>query len=472
MIGNFLEVNECFCRMTGYSKKEILTLQIKDIEYIEDREETHKHLKKVLEKGDDLFETRHLRKDGTIYEAEVSATFFEQNGGKIVGFCRDITERKKTETYLQNSQRLDSLGVLAGGIAHDFNNLLATFFGNVELARELCHDERVIKTLSRSLASLERAKNLTSQLLTFAKGGSPIFVKLPLFPFLEETVRFALSGTKVTCNFIIPEDLWVCSFDKNQLSQVFDNLAINAAQAMPQGGSVEISAVNHRQEIHNLHGLPPGKYVRISFRDTGNGILPEFIPKIFDPFFTTKALGHGLGLATCYSIMKRHKGTIEVNSIIGKGTVFNLYIPASEEVLTQEVELKNPIQIEGNILILDDQESVGMVLVGQIQSLGYRTHYVTNTKDAVDYIQSELTCGRSPVALLIDLTLPGDIDGVEFLKKIRTLNCNVPALVTSGYADDPVMSQPECYGFSDSIIKPFLRAELEKKLNLALSQCT
>jgi signal transduction histidine kinase len=235
-------------------------------------------------------------------------------------------ELRRSEAQLQQSQKLESLGVLAGGIAHDFNNLMAGIYGYLDLALDMNPSEEIAPFLHKAMSSIDRARGLTGQLLTFARGGAPIPKVDDLFPFVEEVARFSLSGANVSCHFDIPSELWACNFDKKQIGQVIENLIINATQAMPDGGAIQLRAVNvtvHQDRANLSHG----KYVQISVRDEGVGIPQEILPRIFEPFFTTKDRGHGIGLATCYSIVKRHGGCIEVESTPGRGTTFHVFLP-------------------------------------------------------------------------------------------------------------------------------------------------
>ena len=211
----------------------------------------------------------------------------------------DITERKRSETLLQNAQKLEALGVLAGGIAHDFNNLLGGIFGYLDLAKLETSDEARRECIDHALSAMGRARDLTRQLLTFAKGGVPIKKVESLVSFLTNAVQFALSGASIRGKIEIPDDLWMCNYDSNQMAQVIDNIIINAAQAMPGGGSIEVTASNLLLRDRQHLTLPAGRYVCIAVVDHGIGIPREYLSRIFDPFFTTKQKGHGLGLATC-----------------------------------------------------------------------------------------------------------------------------------------------------------------------------
>jgi PAS domain S-box-containing protein len=248
--------------------------------------------------------------------------------GKTIGVVlvfRDITEKQRVSEVMQRAAKLDALGILAGGIAHDFNNLLTGIFGYVELARARSSDEQVLEYLDGTLAAMNRARSLSMQLLTFAKGGAPAQKRTQMIPLIRETVQFALSGAGVSCQFSLPDDLWTCHVDRNQIAQVIDNIVINAQQAMPYGGFLEVAARNVFADEGRLPALTRGNYVKLSIKDQGIGISKDVLPRIFDPFYTTKTKGHGLGLATCYSIVSRHGGCIEVESELGKGSLFHVY---------------------------------------------------------------------------------------------------------------------------------------------------
>jgi PAS domain S-box-containing protein len=288
-------------------------------------------------------EFRVIWPDGTVRWIWVVAAGLDKgqegNTVSIRGFAQDITERKEAEMErlrleqrLQSTQRIESLGILAGGIAHDFNNLLGGIYGFIDLALADAMPERAAERLRTAMSTIERARGLTRQLLTFAKGGAPVRKVGPLFPLVEETARFALSGSKVFCEVSIAEGLWDCAFDQGQIGQVVDNIAINALQAMPDGGTLDIEARNAVLRDGDIPALPAGSFVAVTMRDTGTGIPPEHLGRIFEPFFSTKAKGSGLGLSMSYSIVKRHGGEIIAESAPG-GASFTVYLPAADAAL-------------------------------------------------------------------------------------------------------------------------------------------
>ncbi|MBN1697603.1 MAG: PAS domain S-box protein [Spirochaetales bacterium] len=390
----------------------------------------------------------------------------EKNIIGVVLVFRDITEKQRLLEEAQKAQKLESLGILAGGIAHDFNNLLGGIYGNIELAAMNSRNTSVKKFLEHTVKTINRAKNLTGQLLTFSKGGIPIKKTEPLAPFIKDTVKFVLSGSNIECKFVFDDDCAYCRFDKNQIGQVIDNIVINAIQAMPDGGTIDVSVSNtiiHEKEYPNLG---PGKYVKISIRDRGRGIPKDILPYIFDPFFTTKQKGSGLGLATSYSIVSNHGGVIEVESEEGTGTICHVILPAFDEDDTMEADDRKPglMKGKGKILFMDDEqvirESIGEIL----KMLGYSYLTAKDGKEALAVFNDEKENGAPFSAVILDLTVRGAMGGKETAREIRKTDRDVPIFVSSGYADDPVIAHPSEYGFTDSIIKPFSVSELANLL--------
>jgi PAS domain S-box-containing protein len=408
-----------------------------------------------------------VRNGGERLIANTAAPIKDRDGQTIgvVLVFRDMTERQRSLDAMQRAARLDSLGVLAGGIAHDFNNLLGGIFGNIDLARSEARDPAIIEHLDATLATMSRARALTLQLLTFAKGGAPIQRVTPLTPFLQETAQFALSGSSVSCRFSLPERLWSCNIDKNQIAQVIDNIIINAQQAMPGGGAVEVAAANVAIEEGQVHSLAKGNYVRLSFKDRGIGIPREILPRIFDPFYTTKTKGHGLGLATCYSIVSRHGGCIDVESEPGRGSTFHVYLPASSEVGVVIEDQRVRHQGSGTIIVVDDEEVIRTTVRRMVEALGYSAVCRRDGAEAIDLYIKETRAGRKFAAIILDLTIRGGMGGREAVAEIRKVDEKVPVFVASGYADDPVMTDPVKFGFTASICKPFTIADLAKMLS-------
>lgn len=398
------------------------------------------------------------------YQKYFETYSYQPTKGQILVLVRDITGRKRMDEVLQNAQKLESLGILAGGIAHDFNNLLAGIFGYIDLARSISKEAKAIEYLDATLSAMNRARALTLQLLTFARGGSPVQKIMRLLPFIQETAQFALSGSNVLCRFDLPDNLWPCNIDKNQIGQVIDNIVINAEQAMPGGGTIELSAKNISYEEKGHPLLAKGDYVKVSIKDSGIGIPKEILPRIFDPFYTTKTKGHGLGLATCYSIINRHGGAIEVESEPGKGSVFHVYLPASAGPVVIQTAPSGKHKGSGAIIIIDDEEVVRDILKEMIESFGYTAVCKNEGKEAIEFYIKE-SANRTFKALFCDLTIPGGMGGIEVVAEIRKLNKEIPVFVVSGYAENSVMKDPCKHGFTASISKPFTMGELTEMLN-------
>jgi two-component system cell cycle sensor histidine kinase/response regulator CckA len=467
--GTFVEVNDKACEMLGYTREEFLSMSVTDIDV---PEHTDKKVPLILENlfltKAAMFETEHLAKNGRKIPVEVSIRLFELHGKPtVLSVVRDITERKRFEEELQKAQRLESLGQLAGGIAHDFNNLMGGIFGYIDLALATSKDNTVSNYLSAAMGAIDRARNLTGQLLTFAKGGAPAREIGAVLPVISEATNLALSGSNIAAAYDFAEDLWLCNFDKNQICQVIDNVVINAQQAMPAGGTVSISARNILLGLNEIGILPAGAYVKISIADTGIGIAAENLQKVFDPFFTTKQKGSGLGLSICHSIVKKHNGWIAVESCIGKGSIFSIYLPASSEATKKTAPMKQASvhRGSGRILLMDDEATIQRSLEKILGMMGYSVECRSNGKDTLTFLNDEIASARSFTAIILDLTIPGGMGGKEVAVEIQKMNLHIPIFVASGYSNDPVMANPNKYGFTDSICKPFTIDEISELLN-------
>jgi PAS domain S-box-containing protein len=384
----------------------------------------------------------------------------------LLGITRDITERKKMETEILRAQKIESVGVLAGGIAHDFNNLLTAIIGYISIAQmDAGPSGKILPNLKNAEKAAFRARDLTQQLLTFSRGGTPIKKVVSLGDMIKDAAGFALRGSNVKCDFSIPHDLWPAEADEGQISQVINNLVINADQAMPQGGVVRVRCQN--EVVGPESGLPlkNGKYVTILIEDKGVGIPKEQLPRIFDPYFTTKQKGSGLGLTAAYSIIKRHDGYIEVDSEPGVGTVFRLYLPAIVAEAAGKVKGEEEVFFgKGRVLVMDDEEIVRSVAGEMLKSLGYDVEFAERGETAIDRFLNARESGRPFDALIIDLTIPGGMGGKDTIGKLSSIDPEVKAIVSSGYSNDPVMADYRSYGFSAVLTKPYKIRELSETL--------
>ncbi len=377
--------------------------------------------------------------------------------GVVVVF-NDVTDSRRLEEELQRADKLESLGVLAGGIAHDFNNILTSVLGNIELARIYSEDnEKVNETLERAKDSSLSAKELTSRLLTFSKGGAPLKRKQDVAPLILESVRLALSGSNVQAQLDIAEDLWEVEVDIDQFGQVIRNLVVNAVQAMPHGGGLRVVAANSRPGEHDLPNLD-SPCVVISVTDSGPGIDREAVPKIFDPFFSTKDKGSGLGLSVSYSIIQRHGGLIDVQSEPDTGTTFRIFLPAFPLPVTKgdsQVIRRSESGREIKVLLVDDEAPVRQLVQTQMELLGYTCITAADGALALELYSRELEGDAAFDLVILDLTIPGGMGGEETLAGLKEIDPEVNAVVTSGYSKDPIVADYSGHGFVGALIKPF-----------------
>jgi PAS domain S-box-containing protein len=384
---------------------------------------------------------------------------------------RDITERARLEAEVLRSSKLESLGILAGGIAHDFNNLLTVVMGNLTLAML---DSQVAAAAGRWLREAEhgvlRARDLTQQLLTFAKGGDPVRTAVALPDIVREAAEFTLHGSKVRCIFDIAADLWPADVDKGQIGQVVQNIVINAVQAMPEGGALHIALRNAAVAAGDLPALAAGRYLKLSLADTGTGIRSEHLARIFDPYFTTKQQGSGLGLATVYSVVRKHQGHIEVESELGRGTTFRIWLPAAQRLPAVAAPTRPRLSRRtGRILFMDDEEPICRLATALLERMGYEANVVGDGSEVVREYGAARTAGRPYDAVILDLTVPGGMGGLEAMEALRKLDPEVRAIVSSGYSSDPVLANYRAHGFLGMVAKPYKITDLAKTIQTVLA---
>lgn len=396
--------------------------------------------------------------------------------GAIVVF-QDITDTLRAEAEMARIQKLESVGILAGGIAHDFNNILTSVMNSLSLARlAVDQREKLLARLDSTERAILRARELTGQLLTFAKGGAPLKKVIAIADLLKDSAEFNLRGSNVAATFRIAEHLWPVEVDSAQMHQVFDNLIINAAQAMPDGGTLVVGLDNCEVAEGEGGAVRPGSYVRATITDTGVGIDEAHLPIIFDPYYSTKPTGSGLGLATVHSIVSRHGGFLLVDSRVGEGTVFTIYLPA----LKDEVAVPPPPEETGEvaagdhrgarILIMDDDPEIRELLSELLSQDGYRPVAVAEGREAVREYHDALARGEGYDCLIMDLTIPGGMGGREAMARIREFDPGARAIVSSGYSNDPVMADYAGHGFAGRVAKPYQLAELVRVLHQVLGR--
>ncbi|MBC8018065.1 MAG: PAS domain S-box protein [Verrucomicrobia bacterium] len=587
MTGRILEVNDAYCKMSGYTRDELLSMGVPDLEAIERPEEVTAHIARIMTSGTDCFESQHRCKDGRIIDIETSVTFLQNLDGRLYCFIRDITERKRVDDMLRlkeftlgnifnaiywltpdakfwdvneaaekllgytheqflcmsvfdidpiftaerwpshweelkrtgslqfetinrtrdghdipveitanycryndreyncaivrditerrilqderiKGQKLESLGVLAGGIAHDFNNILTGIMGNVSFARTFIDEShRSSKILEQAEKASQRAADLAHQLLTFAKGGQPIKKTVSARQIIEASASLVLHGSNVVSAITIPDSLYAIDADEGQISQAFNNIIINAVQAMPDGGTITISAENVTLDSANMMSLAAGKYIKITFTDTGCGISPEEQQKIFDPYFTTKPSGNGLGLASVYSIISKHDGHISVRSMVGRGTTFYILLPAANRNIT-ETEADTTAVKTGEhytLLVMDDEELIRNLASDMLADQGYHVQTCSNGDEAVALYTAAKAAGVPFSAVIMDLTIPGGMGGKEAAQHILRIDPQACLVVSSGYSNDPVMADYARFGFCSTIVKPYSLTEIAQVLS-------
>jgi PAS domain S-box-containing protein len=405
---------------------------------------------------------------------EISAPLRDAAGrtiGMVVAF-RDITDALKMREERAKASKLDSLGLLAGGIAHDFNNILMAIMGNVSMARVTMPSGPSMRALDEAQQACLRARQLTWQLLTFSRGGAPVKKTTAIPRILKESAGLALRGSNASCTFDIAPEIWAVSADEGQLVQVFTNMMINARQAMPQGGAIRIRAENVVEPDGpgpRVGSVDAGRSVRITVTDEGIGIPEENLGRIFDPYFTTKQKGSGLGLATSYSIIKNHGGSVSVESKPGQGTTLRVTLPAST---SSELPLEPPTRVAprtgggpGRILVMDDEASIRRLAANMLTFLGHDVAVVDNGTTAVEQYTHALMTGEPFDAVILDLIVPGGAGAREAMELLSEVDPAVNAIVVSGYAQDSAMTEYRDYGFKGAISKPFTLEELNTALH-------
>ena len=480
--GRVVLINKVAETLTGWTQAEAMGQPFSEVFHIinqKTRRPCTNPVEKVLTTGQIIGLANHtvlIAKDGSERSVADSAAPIHDRESRVIGVVlvfRDVTEEERLEQELLKVKKLESIGVLAGGIAHDFNNILAAILGNIDLAMNFVDpEEKIYPLLSEAGKASLRAKDLTQQLLTFSKGGEPVKKRASISDIIQESSQFVLRGSNVRCIYHFAEDLWPVVIDSGQISQVIQNIILNADQAMPEGGTIEVDCENVLAPSAAL--LAPklaSPCIKITIRDHGAGIAADHLDKIFDPYFSTTSTGSGLGLAITHSIIMKHDGHISVESVLGEGATFTILLPATEE-RTRIAPRSHPEvpMAAGNerVLIMDDDEMVLEMSRMMLNELGYEAVTTKDGTEAIEVYKKALADGRPFDIMLMDLTIPGGVGGKEAAREILALDSGARMIASSGYSNDPVIAKPAEYGFVGAINKPYKLGDLASTVAAAL----
>jgi len=476
--GTILLINRVASKLTGWSIQDATGMPISKVFNIineKTRKSCQNPVRKVMNTGRIIGLANHtilISKDGTEYMIADSGSPIFNNKNEIIGVVlvfRNITEQQKIDQQLNQTQKMEAIGTLAGGLAHDFNNMLGIILGNTSHAQSILDESHdLYPVLAEILDATKKAQTLTQQLLTFSKGGEPIKKVTRIGNLIKESSEFVTRGSSCKCRFDIAKDLWAIEVDRGQLDQVISNLVINARQAMPEGGMIKISAENISVGQNYIKDYPVsnGQYIRICIQDQGIGISQHHLDKIFNPYFTTKQKGSGLGLATSYSIIKRHDGHIHVNSRIHEGSEFQIYLKASlADPPLVETETRTFHRGDGKVLIMDDDSAILKMAQRMFSKMGYHVDLAYDGHFAIEMYEKAMAESQPYDFVILDLTVPGGMGGAETISELKMIDPQVKAIVSSGYSNDPIMSQYKENGFVGVIPKPYTTNQVAKVLN-------
>lgn len=464
--------------LIGYDETDILGNSIFDFFEPESYENIRERLNEITHNSfrvDELCEAAFLHRNGDAVPVEVNAAPTLKEGVPI-GFlftAKDISKRRRIEEELLRAKKLESIGILAGGIAHDYNNLLTAIVGYITLAESTMKPgDEALTHLGQARYAANMAKTLSRKLITFSRGGKPAKKPAPVSPLLEDSLPFALAGSNIECELLIPKHLWPVEHDASQMSQAIHNIVTNSREAMPKGGTLRVKAENMRIRRRNGNLVEPGDWVRITIEDEGFGIPQQHMDKVFDPYFTTKEMGAqkglGLGLAISHSIIRNHQGYLLVESEPDRGTTVHIYLPASNPARGREGSSHGSTRNRGaiRILVMDDEEIVLEITGKMLKRAGYEIGLAKNGAEAIRLFTQSIEEDNPFHLALLDLTVRGGIGGKEVVRKLLEIEPGLKAVVSSGFSDDPVMRDFPIYGFSAAVTKPYdigdLREIIEK----------
>jgi PAS domain S-box-containing protein len=474
--GRLLEVNETYCKMSGYSDKELLSMRISQLESIETGHEVENRIQTIISRGEDRFESQHFRKDGTTFEVEVSVQYRSIDGGQFVSFIRDITKQKKMETLVHQSQKVESIGTLAGGIAHDFNNILFPIIGNSEMLIEDVPEDSPFKYgLNQIYTGALRASELVKQILTFSRQETGELKLMKLQPIIKEALKLirATIPTTIAIKQNIQPDCGAIKADPTQIHQIIMNLATNAYHAMEViGGEMNVRLKKVKIEEPDLFNpdIKPGTFACLSISDTGKGMDNELIEKIFDPFFTTKETGKGtgMGLSVVHGIVKSMHGTIQIYSEPDKGTDFHVYLPLAEDIKEQQVTHAKTF-IQGgseHILLVDDEKAIVELEQNVLERLGYK---VTSRSSSIEALEAFRAAPEKFDMVITDMAMP-NMSGDKLSVELNKILPGIPVLLCTGFSETMSEEKAAYLGIKGFLLKPIVMRDLSHKIREVLDK--
>lgn len=478
--GRVALINRAAEEMTGWPSNEAIGWPVETVMPVVDNqtgEPAASEVRRILDGGtavELLHDAGLVSRTGRQIPVARSCAPIHDRDGRVVGAVivfRNASADRERENEQVRAAKMDSLGVLAGGIAHDFNNILSGVIGHISLALHRAQgDRQLVHNLEEAEHAALRAKGLTRQLLTFSSGGAPIKASSSIVDIIASSLEFALVGSNVDYRLEAADDLWPAEVDVEQIGQVMNNLIINADQAMAEGGTITVRAANAELTEGHPSELAPGRYVRVTVTDQGPGIPTELRAKVFDPYFSTKEGGSGLGLSTAYSIVGRHGGHMSLRERSGGGAEFTILLPAGDRPIGPDDATDGglPPSGQGRVLIMDDEAVVIEVASEMLTALGYRVEAAVTGEEALRYYLQAMAQEDRFDVVIMDLTIPGGMGGKEAVAKLREIDPRVKAIVSSGYFNDPVMSNYADYGFVGVVAKPYRLTDLAQAVDEAI----
>jgi two-component system, cell cycle sensor histidine kinase and response regulator CckA len=465
--GTYIYANKTACDERGYTHEEMLKLDLYQVVAPEAQGEVRDRVKSVFSKSKVFFESVHIRKDGSKFPVEVHLSLIEHGGKKLIlSIVHDVSQRRKLAEELMRTLRMESGVLLSRGIASQFNTLLTHITGNLNvLISEAEPHSQQGRLLEETDKVVDKARDMVKHLASVSDSGAPVKKTSAVGPLLKDTAEYVLTGSNIWANFFIADNLYPVDLDQAQFLQAFNNIILNAGQAMPKGGVIKVTARNVHLDENEVPNLPDGNYVEISVADRGHGIPPEDMAHIFDPYFTTRQGKVGLGLSIAYSITRNHGGSITAESEHSKGSTFHIFLPASTEKAVREIPSTKPHVAGVKILLIDDEAVIRNLGSRILSKLGYEhIEFASEGLEALKKYQAAMESGRPFDIVIIDLTLPGEMGGKEVVKALHKLDPKANILVSSGYFNDPILTDFRRYGIKGVLAKPYQLEELERML--------